>query len=282
MRYPFSARANALGGYNVSLPEPDPSLVFGNPGLLGAEMDRRVTLGYMNFFSGINMGSALLTKAAGENGAWSAGANFISYGNFKQVSPENLVEGEFSVQDISLNLGYGHDLSEKWRGGIAIRFLYSSLEKYTSIGLAADAGLSYYNSEKEVSFGIVLKNIGAQLKSYYEKRYPLPWDIQAGLSIKAAHAPIRVSATAISLNRWNIGWWEHLALGVDFIPSDNFWLGVGYNPRIAKDMRLETGNGLSGFSCGGGIRVKSFDVGVSVARYHPSALSLLLGISMSY
>ncbi|MDR1937293.1 MAG: type IX secretion system protein PorQ [Tannerellaceae bacterium] len=283
LRYPTSARVNALGGNNVSLVENDPSLVFHNPALAGAEMDGMVNLNYMNFVSDIHLGSALYTKALGETGAWGIGANFISYGNFKQTTAEKLIEGEFSVEDVSLNTFYSRNLSEKWRGGIALKFLYSSLESYSSIGLAVDAGLSYYDSEKEFSAGIVLKHVGAQLKPYYDKRQKLPWDIQLGLSKRMAHAPFRLSLTAMYLNTWDDASFQtlikHLVVGVDFIPSENFWLGLGFNPKTNADMKLQNGNGLGGFSAGGGVKIKAFDVGVSVARYHPSALSLMLSLS---
>lgn len=72
---------------------------------------------------------------------------------------------------------------------------------------------------------------------------------------------------------------KHLVIGVDYIPSDNFWLGIGYNPKTALDMKLQGSNALAGFSGGAGVRIKMFDVGVSVAKYHPSALSMMLSIS---
>jgi hypothetical protein len=282
LRYPASARANALGGHAVAVVEPDAALVFGNPGLLGAEMDRTVSLGYMNFFSSVSMGSAIYSRAVGENGAWAAGATYAGYGSFLQTSAENRSEGEFSVGDVSINAFYAHNLSSKWRGGIALKFLYSSLERYSSVGLAADAGLSFFDADRDFSFGLALKNVGAQLRAYNEARFPLPLDFQAGFSKKPAHAPFRFSVAAISLHRWEgVNFFEHFSAGVEFIPTESFWLGIGYNPQTARDMKLETGNSLGGFSAGGGFRIKGFEAGVSVARYHPSALSVLMSVSMS-
>ena len=40
-------------------------------------------------------------------------------------------------------------------------------------------------------------------------------------------------------------------------------------------MKLNGGNAFSGFSGGAGVKIKTFDVGVSVAKYHPSALSFM-------
>ncbi|MDR1981591.1 MAG: type IX secretion system protein PorQ [Tannerellaceae bacterium] len=287
LRFPASARINALGGNHISLVERDPALIFHNPAALGAEMDGMINLNYMNYISDINTGSALFTKAWGEKSAWGVGAGFISYGNFKQTTADRFIEGEFSVKDISLNAFYSRELSDRWRGGLAIKLLYSSLERYTSIGLAVDAGLSYYNSQNGFSAGIVLKHIGAQLKAYDDARQKMPWDIQLGMSKKMAYAPFRLSLTAMYLNRWTFDSGEtffqslakHAVIGVDFIPTENVWLGIGFNPKTNQDMKLQGGNALAGFSAGAGITVKKFDVGVSIAKYHPAAMSLMVSVS---
>ncbi len=297
LRLPVSARASALGGHTVSLVERDPSLIFHNPALLGAEMDGMVNLNYMNYISDVNTGSALFTKAHKERGAWGVGATFIGYGDIKEALPNNTLTGNtLSAKDISVSGFYAYDLNERWRGGISLKFLYSGLADYTSIGLCVDAGLSYYNSEKGFSFGFALKNIGAQLKPYEDERQKMPWDIQLGITRKMAHAPIRFSLTAQYLNRWKFDYLDntnveyegdsffksflkHFIIGVDFVPSDNFWVGVGFNPKVNMDMKLQGGGGLSGFSAGAGVKIKMFDVGFSLAKYHPSAMSLMLSVS---
>lgn len=295
LRYPTSSRANALGGHTVALIERDPSLIFHNPGLLGGELDGMINLNYMNYISDINVGSALFTKAHKERGAWGIGATFINYGNFKEALPESNIIGEFSANDISVQGFYSYDLSDKWRGGLSLKFLYSGFADYTSMGLGVDAGVSYYDADKDFSFGFVLKNIGAQLKAYEDERQALPWDIQLGITKKMTHAPIRFSLTAMYLNRWKFDYIDnttkdtedtffqtfakHLVIGVDFIPSENFWVGVGFNPKKSMDMKLQDGNKLGGFSAGAGVKISKFDVGVSLANYHPSAMSLMVSIS---
>ncbi len=299
LRLPNSTRANALGGHTVSLVEPDPSLIFHNPGLLGAEMDGMINLNYLNYISDVNAGSALFTKAHGERGAWGAGVSFFSYGKIQETTPDNILLGDFSAKDIAVQGFYARDLNERWRAGLSMKFLYSALADYSSIGLAFDAGLSYYHSDKGFAFGFVLKNIGAQLKPFYDERQKMPWDIQMGISQKMRHAPIRFSLTAQYLNRWKFNYVEeadaayeedsffktlvkHLVIGIDFVPSDNFWVGVGYNPKTALDMKLNGGNGFAGLSAGAGIRIKMFDIGCSIAKYHPSALSMMISLSLRF
>jgi hypothetical protein len=281
LRLPVSARVAALGGTNVSLVEPDISLSMHNPALLGQEVSGVLQVGYMNFFGSLNSGNAIFSKAMGDKGAWAVAARYLSYGNIKGADAEGLMTGDFNANDVSMEAIYSHDLSERWRGGLSFQFLYSSIEKYNSIGIAVNAGLSYYDSDNGFSGAVALRSIGAQLKAYDEKRFPLPWDIQAGVSKRLAHAPVRVSLTALNLSRWNIGWAQHFAIGADFIPSDNIWLGLGYSPQVAADMKLTGGgNGLGGFSIGGGLRISSLSVDIAVARYHPSAMSIMLNLSM--
>ena len=297
LRIPSSSRAVALGGNTVSLVESEPSLIFHNPALLGGEMNNLVNVNYLNYFSGVNVGSAVYTRAFRERSSLGAGITYINYANFQERSVDGEELGMFSVQDIGVHTFYSYDLSEKWRGGVSLKALYSSIADYTSFGLAVDAGLSYFDQEKDFSFGIALKSIGAQLKSYHDERQSIPWDLQMGFTRRLAHAPIRVSVTAMYLNRWKFDYIEnteiktddnffdtafkHLVLGAEFVPSDNFWLGIGFNPKTKMDMKLSSGNGLGGFTIGGGVKVSRFNVGASVARYHPSATSLMVSVAMS-
>jgi len=299
LRFPTSARVSALGGYSVSLVEADPSLVFHNPALLGGETDNRLNMNYINYIADVNVGSVVFTKAFRERSAWGVGATYINYGAMKEMTGDNEQLGTFSVQDIDLHVFYSYDLSERWRGGLSLKTLYSTLAEYYSFGLAVDAGLSYFNPESDFSFGIALKSVGAELKAYYDERQRVPWDFQFGVTKRMAHAPIRFSATAMYLNQWKFTTVDrtltstekgdsfietalkHLVLGVELLPSDNLWIGVGLNPKTRMDMKLSSGNALSGFTIGAGLKVSRFDIGASVARYHPAATSFMVSLTMA-
>ena len=108
-----------------------------------------------------------------------------------------------------------------------------------------------------------------------EERQKMPWDIQMGFSKRMEHAPFRFSVTAMYLNRWKFDYIEkteeddgtnkydnffptllkHLVFGIEFIPSDNFWIGAGFNPKTHYDMKLNGANGFGGFSAGAGVDV---------------------------
>ena len=291
LKLPYSVRASALGGTNISVVEDDPSLVFQNPGLLGPEMDKGLNVTYLGYLADINAASIIYTKAAGEEGAYGIGINYLNYGNIKETTKENVYLGDENVKDIGINGFYAHSITDRIRGGVCVKFIYSSFFEYTSIGIGVDLGLSYYNSDNDLSLGLTAKNLGRQIKTYHEERAPMPWDVQFGLTKRLAHAPIRLSGTVVQLNKWQTydlmgykdpfvkNFFKHFIFAADFTLTESFWVGIGYNVKTSADMSLEQGNKLGGFSGGAGIRVRSFEVGASVGKYHPSGTSLMISLT---
>jgi hypothetical protein len=291
---PVSARTGALGGNNVSLIETDALLVYNNPALLGSEMNLNLDVSFLSYLADIKIGNVIFTKALGERSAWGIGVNYANYGNMTETSAEKTITGDLNATDICGNLFFAHDLTDKWRGGITAKFLYSNYYHNTATGLGVDLGLSYYDSDREFSIGLAGKNLGRQITAYEEELASLPWDIQVGISKKLAHAPVRFSVTGIYLKQWQFDNYykqkdsflktlgKHLVIGIDLIPSDNLWIGVGYNIKRGIDMHIQDGNKFAGFSIGAGLKVKTFGVSCSFGKYHPSATSLLFNVSTSF
>jgi hypothetical protein len=292
---PVSSRSGALGGVNISAIETDASLVYNNPALLGSEMDLNLTVSGLSYLADIKTGSVIFTKALGERSAWGIGVNYASYGKMTETSADNVVLGDLNATDICGNLFFSRDLSDKWRGGITAKFIYSNYYHSTATGIGVDLGLSYYDSDREFSIGLTGKNLGRQITAYDEGELAaLPWDIQLGISKKLDHAPIRFSLTGVYLKQWQFDNYykqkdsflktlgKHLIIGVDLIPSDNLWIGVGYNIKRGTDMYIQDGNKFAGFSIGAGLKIKTFAIGCAFGKYHPSASSLLLNISTSF
>ena len=293
LQLPTSVRAAALGGTNVSVVENDLSLIYQNPAFLGQEMDLTFSAGYLSYIADISMGNVMFAKALGERSAFGAGFIYSNYGKMLETTEDNVILGDLNVADICGNIFFSRDLTEKIRGGVAAKFIYSNYAYNTAIGLGVDLGLSYYNPDKNLSIGITGKNLGRQIKSYETEIADLPWDIQLGISQKLAHAPIRYSITGVHLKQWQFynlqgdkdafatNLLKHLVFGVEFLLSDNFWFGVGYNTKRSSDLHLSEGNKFSGFSAGAGLKVKAFAFGCSIGQYHPSATSFMINISTS-
>jgi hypothetical protein len=291
---PHSVRSSALGGTNVSVVENDASLIYDNPAFLGGEMDKTLIVNYLSYLSDIGVGNVTFTKKWAERTSFGIGVLYANYGNMIETTPDNQMLGDLPANDICTSVFVAHDITDRLRGGITGKFLYSNYYHNTAIGIGVDLGLSYCNDDRTFSWGLVGKNIGRQIKAYEETLAQLPWDIQMGITHRLSHAPIRFSLTATQLKQWKfddiyasgdsfvetLG--KHLQLGVELIPSDNFWIGLGYNIKRATDMHLENGNRFGGFSIGAGLQVKTFSVGCSLGKYNTAATSFMISLATSF
>ncbi len=298
LNFPSSVYSNAVGGMNVSSNKNDISLTFQNPALLSELMHNNLNVNYLFYVADIGAGNAIYGKAINELSNWAIGVNFMNYGQFTETTPENTSTGTFSGKDIALNGFYSRRLSDYWSGGVTAKFIYSAFAEYNSTALGVDMGLSYQNPDKLWHFGLAVSNVGAQISAYDQERVAMPWNITMGLSKELEHAPIRFSLTATHLNKWKLNKLDtennaieenenfgttlmhHLIFGVDIQPTENFWIGLGYNPKRASDMRLLQGNRLSGFSAGAGLKVRRFGFGFAVSQYHPSATTLHFDVNV--
>ncbi|MDR0541106.1 MAG: type IX secretion system protein PorQ [Dysgonamonadaceae bacterium] len=291
---PHSARSSALGGTNVSVVENDASLIYDNPAFLGSEMDKTLLVSYLSYIADIGMGHITFTKKLSEATSFGIGALYANYGKMIETTDDNRIAGDLQASDICGSIFVAHDLTERLRGGITGKFLYSNYYHNTAIGLGVDLGLSYCNEENTFSWGLTGKNIGRQIKAYDEEPAALPWDIQFGITRKLSRAPIRFSLIATHLKRWKfddvyasgdsfvktLG--KHLIVGVELIPNDNFWIGIGYNIKRATDMHLENGNKFGGFSAGAGVRIQTFNVGCSIGKYNTAATSFMISLATTF
>lgn len=295
-----SSHIYGLGGVNISTVEDDINIIDQNPALLGTEMDMQIGLNYMRYIGGSNFAGIKFGKKAHEHGAWAAGINYMGYGNMKYTDVTGNINGEFSVKDLAFNVAYSHDISNKLRGGINIKFLYSAYDEYSAMALATDLGLNYYDAEKDLSLSFVVANLGGQIKRFNESYDRLPIDVRFGWSQSFGSLPIRFSITAWNLTKWSLPYYEigdgstdakpelkesftsnlfrHLVFAADFIPSERFHLGLGYNYKTRTDMSTYSRNILSGFSICAGINVRKFGVDVALSQPHIGGTTFMVNL----
>lgn len=298
-----STHAYTLGGRNVAIVDPDVTLVDQNPALLGGEVDNQIAFNYMHYMGSGNFAGVRYGMGAGERGAWAAGIRYLNYGSIQGYEPDGTMGVKFSPADLVFEGTYSHDITDRLRGGINLKMIYSTYEQYTAFAMAVDLGINYYNEEKDLSLSAVLSNAGGQLKRFDREYARLPFDITLGYMQSLGSSPFQISINATHLTKWNLPFYghdkndpeqqqvlksnffsnlfRHLIFGLQYSPSEKFYIGLGYNYKTRTDMATYQRNFLSGFSVGAGLRIKSFGVGVSYAMPHKSASSLMLNISCS-
>lgn len=285
LRLPVSAHAAALGGDNITISDGDPALIFHNPALISNTADKSINLNFMTYMEGSTTASASFIKAWGERATWGISAQYMDYGSMKEMTADNIELGTFSAKDIALAGTFAYLLSDRWSGGITLRFISSSIASYNSIGIASDLGLNYFDEERGWSISAVAKNLGGQVKAYQDEYEKIPLDLQVGVSKRLEAAPLRFSATLSRLNRWNTNFIQHLALGADIFLGETIYIAGGYNFRRRDEMKIYDGDSSSshgaGVSFGAGLMLQRFKLNVAYAKYHVSASSLLINATYS-
>jgi hypothetical protein len=239
----------------------------------------------MTYMEGAKTASASFIKAWGERATWGVSAQYMNYGSMEEMTPDNIELGDFSAKDIAVAGTFAYLLSNRWSGGVTLRFVSSSIAGSNSIGIASDLGLNYFDEERGWSISAVAKNLGGQVKAYQDEYEKIPLDLLIGVSKRLNAAPIRFSATFSRLNRWDTSFIQHVALGVDVFIGENIYIAGGYNFRRRDEMKVSDGDGSSshgaGLSVGAGFSLKRFKLNVAYAKYHVSASSILINATYS-
>lgn len=293
LEQPATAQSLSMGGKIISYVDANPGLALENPALYGHEVAGRLYLSYFNYMRDTHTADALYGLPVGERGAWHVGLRSAYYGKMDGRDVSGRQTAPFHAMEMALQGGYSYDLTDKLRGGLALKMLYGQIEQYNAFAIVADAGLSYYSGASGTSVGVTINNIGGTIKSYgYSRRIPA-WDIRVGLSQRMSHAPFRFHLTLYGLTPYNIQTWgsgrptwqrvaSHIAGGVEFVSSESFWVGIGYNPKQAIELSNRGGRGLGGLSIGLGFNQKHYRLALGAAYYHPQMLGLMFSFSTTF
>lgn len=298
-----SARIYALGGVNISTVEDDINIIDQNPALLGGEMTRQLGVNYMHYLAGSNFAGVRYANAVGERGAIAGSIQYYGYGSMKETDEAGNILGDFSPKDVSFGVAYSHDITDRLRGGINLKMVYNSYERYSAFAIATDLGINYYNPDNDCSLSLVIANLGGQVKRFNERYDRLPIDVRLGWTKSFGTFPVRFSVTAWNLTKWHLPYlnvgdgsdssepemkdkfvsnlFRHLVFAADFVPNDKFYIGIGYNYKTRTDMSTYSRNFLSGISIGAGLNVTKFRVGIAYAQPHTGASTVMLNMTLN-
>lgn len=297
-----SSRAYGLGGVNITTVDDDINLIDQNPALLGPEFDLQAGVNYMRYIGSSNFAGAKVGGRASNHSGWAGFVQYYGYGEIKEAAEDGSLTGNtISPKDVSIGGVYSHDITDRWRGGIALKMIYSSYADYSAFAIATDLGVNYYNPERDLSFSVVVANLGGQVKRFTDAYDRLPIDLRIGWAKSFGNLPIRFSITGWNLTKWHLPYYDagdgsadsemkrkdsftsnlfrHLIFAADFIPSEKFHIGIGYNYKTRTDMSTYARSVLSGFSIGAGLKVKGFNLGIAYAQPHSSASTFMVNFA---
>lgn len=290
-----SARQAAMGGEILTLYD-DVNQPLWNPSTINKEIDNQASVSYVDFLADINYGSAAFAHLINRRfGTLHAGVTYVNYGKFIAADETGQETGTFSSRDLAFSVGYAYRIPKSnFHAGVNFKYINSSIENYTSSGVAVDFGLTYFNDTKPYIFSAVIRNIGYQFNVFDEQRESLPLEIAIGASYKLENVPLQWHITINSLQKWkvavknpsdsqttidgqttndNISFMDnafrHVIVGAELFPDKVFNVRLGYNFRRSKELRLTESRTFAGLSAGFGLQLGRFKFNYAFTKYHP-------------
>ena len=283
LNLPGNATLSALGGVNVSAVNQNVNFFQSNPSLTSDTTNGWGSASYLFYFANIGMGNFSYQHKFNKIGALSFGIQHLALGQFEGYDAIGLSTGKFNSGETALFIGKSHRINN-FRLGANLKGAFSNVAGYRANAVMLDLGGVFIHPHQDLSIGLVIKNLGFLLTEYSEtSSTTLPFDIQAGISFKPEHMPVRFSFTAHHLTSpdilYNNSTFEsekpttldkvlaHFNLGAEVLIHKNARLLVGYNFLEHQELKLETTGGGSGFSIGVLARVKSMEISFSRTGY---------------
>jgi len=265
----------------------------------------------MNHFiypAGINYGQLAYAKHFEKLGTFTGHIRYVSYGKFIRTDASGIEQGTFTAGDYALGTGYAKQLNKYFSIGGNFNLIFSHYESYTSFGVGADVATMFYDEKSNISISLVAKNVGYQFKGFTKKNHePLPTQVNAGISYKFHHAPFRLSLVGTDLTKWDLTYNDptlrptidqltgdtipvptasfvqkvayHTNFGLEILPTENFFIRVGFNYQRRNSMGVVDRMGLAGFSFGVGMKIKKFAFNYGIAIYSAAGVSNVFSIT---
>ncbi len=293
---PTHARVAALGGQVATATQPDGSYHLNNPALADSLHNNQLAISLMPYLAAAKYYTLQYGLPIKSRGKWAAGLQYLSYGQFNLTDPMGNSLGTFSANDYALSLSHART-EGNFTLGATLKAVGSAIETYSAFGVLADFGGVWRHPKNDLTFGLVAKNVGYLVKNYGPADADLPFDLQAGVTIKPRHAPIRLTLTAHHLQRFDISYNDpnlnirydlngnpipqavgvaeklirHLIVGAELLISRNVHLLVGYNYQRRQEGRLTTFGGAAGISFGASVQARGFQLTYSRFSAVPTA-----------
>lgn len=280
---PTHARVAALGGQVATATRPDAPYFLNNPALADSMARNQLAINLMPYLAAAKYYTLHYGLPVKSRGAWAVGLQYLSYGQFTLTDPVGNTLGTFTANDYALSLTHART-EGNFTLGATVKAVGSAIETYSAFGLLADFGGIWRHPNGNLTFGLVAKNAGVLLKNYGPAEAELPFDLQAGITLKPRYAPVRVTLTAHHLHRFDIAYNDpnlnvrydlngnpipqtvsvaekiarHLSVGAELFISRNVHLLVGYNHQKRQEGKLTTGG--AGISFGASVQARGFQL----------------------
>lgn len=240
-------RSAALSGAGIASPA-GPSEVASNPLAPLVATEAEIGWNQIVFSDKVDADFLSLYYALPyENFVFSAGLEFIGYGDLEGRDEEGFKTGEYGASAYALQIGTGFRHSA-FRWGVTARFASQTIDDETAYGFLADGGVSVA-LDRHLTFATIVTNAGYVTEYEGEHRVP-PTAVQSGIT--GTFAITEIFDLALSTDLYRRADSDMMAMaGAELMYRKILMLRAGYA------YRPDTEDGVSG---GLGIRFGNINV----------------------
>lgn len=272
LKIPIGARAVGLGGAFTGLADDELAALYNPAGLANLEGDR-VAMEYHNYFLDMQSGWIGYVRPLSYTSAVAFHIQYLSYGSFVQTDRTGAVTGEFGGGDLAIGGSYAIKRGEYFSFGATGRFLYESVQDYSSTGVAFDIGARYAAYRNRYTAGLTIQNLGVQFSTLGEgDKEKLPVAIRAGGGARPRGLPLQFAADLVV----PIDNDPYVAVGAEILSLKPLLVRAGWN-SFGSNYRAEgSDDNMAGLALGFGFELKDIRfLGFSAAElsysYSPAA-----------
>ena len=292
-----SARQTALGGKVFTLID-DVNQPLWNPSVINENLDNQLAVNYSSYLSGINIGSVSYAKRLSRRfGTLHGSIKYLNYGTLIESDENGNITGSFMANDVAISVGYAINLPwTNFYAGANLKIINSTISNYSSSGVAADFGIIYHSPYQPYVITLVIRNVGAQIKSFNGEQEKLPLEVALGGSYQLENVPIKWYLTIDNLQKWNVSVsnpsnqtsdiegnittekisvfnnaLRHFIFGVELFSESAINLRLGYNFRKSQEYKLKNVRTFGGISLGFGLKMNKFKLNYAYSKVHTAS-----------
>ncbi len=280
----IGARSMGLGGAYVGLSDDITSLYWNPAGLRKLKtkefgfMHTKWVLDTKYEFAGI--GIPLNNKTIG------LGIMYLDLGEIEGRSEEGIETGSFRASDFCFTISGAKRISNRIDLGATIKFIQQKIEKEEAKGVAVDIGVKCKVKGVKGDLGLVIKNIGPEMK-FIDEPYNLPLTISLG----GGYNFLGNFVISLDINHEIYDDKTSISMGIEYRPVRFISLRAGYLYKLAyqlltyqnslfqEENKIFDFNGLSG---GFGLNFSNYILDYSLIPYKDLGLTHRLSFKIKF
>jgi hypothetical protein len=273
-----SSRNAAMGDSTAAAPDPFDAVNL-NPAGLGMAEGGNLSFSQNFWAQGLSAQHLVYSQGLPGGDGFSVGANAVNFGSIDTYNVTGSVlkpTGSYSPMGLNVYGGYGWNLGEGLRAGLAGRVIYDDVQQNAPDKTASlDGGLYYRFSGSPLSLAAVLSDVGWNIDNAtlpLELKTAAAYPIAFGASGKDKSLVTLTAEADWFLNDMN---YTQASFGVVYLYANSLALRAGYQFSNIGDL-----TGLAGLSLGAGIEYSNWQLDYALVTLGELGVANQIGLSV--